>query len=98
MENSNKKTKIRDGWHVVNGWNVYVEDSYAVRGLSRDGQRPLYLYRPAHGGGLDRNYMYCVAGALCGKKTLHKLKVYNGEYVKLHGYKIRLDECLRTGV
>lgn len=44
------------------------------------------------------DYMYCVTGALCGKKTLHKLKVYDGEYVKLHGYKIRLDECFRTGV
>lgn len=44
------------------------------------------------------DYMFCVSGALNGKKTLHKLKVYNGEYVKLYGYKIRLDECFRTGV
>lgn len=54
MQNGNEKTKTRDGWHIVNGWNVYVEDGYAVRGLSRDGQRPLYLYTPAHGGGMDR--------------------------------------------
>ena len=54
MENGNKKMKTRDGWHIVNGWNVYVEDGYAVRGLSRDGQRPLYLYTPAHGSGMDR--------------------------------------------
>lgn len=44
------------------------------------------------------DYMFCVSGALSGKKTLHKLKVYSGEYVKLYGYKIRLDECYRTGV
>lgn len=54
MQNGNEKMEPRDGWHVVNGWNIYVEDGYAVRGLSRYGQRPLYLYQPAHGGGLDR--------------------------------------------
>lgn len=54
MKYGNEKMKIRDGWHVVNGRNVCVEDGYAVRGLSRDGQRPLYLYAPARGGGWDR--------------------------------------------
>lgn len=54
MKNGNKKMKTRDGWHIVNGWNVYVEDGDAVRGLSRDGQRPLYLYTPARDGGADR--------------------------------------------
>ena len=54
MKHGNEKMKIRDGWHVVNGWDVYVADGFAVRGLSRDGQRPLYLYTPARGGGLDR--------------------------------------------
>ena len=44
------------------------------------------------------DYMYCVSGAWYGEKTPHKLKVYGGEYVKLHGYKIHLDECIRTGV
>jgi hypothetical protein len=47
--------------------------------------------------GID-DYMHCVSGAWSGKKTPHRLKIYNGEYVKLHGYKIRLDECIRTGV
>lgn len=54
MKNSYEKTKTRDGWHIVNGWNVYIEDGYAVRGLSGDGTRTLYIYTPAHGGGLDR--------------------------------------------
>ena len=47
--------------------------------------------------GID-DYMYCVSGAWGGKKSYHKLKIYyddNGSYMKLHGYKIPLDECIR---
>lgn len=54
MKNGNEKMKIRDGWRVVNGWDVYVEDGFAVRGLSADGARTIYLYERARGGGLDR--------------------------------------------
>jgi hypothetical protein len=61
MRDMSKKTKIRDGWHIVNGWNVYVEDGYVVRGVSSDGKRPLYLYEAAHGG-LDRVYHVPFAG------------------------------------
>ncbi len=45
------------------------------------------------------DYIYCVSGAWSGKKSYHKLKVYTdnkGEsYLKLHGYKIPLNECIR---
>lgn len=44
------------------------------------------------------DYVYCVSGAWSGKKSYHKLKVYHGEedsYIKLHGYKIPLSECIR---
>lgn len=41
------------------------------------------------------DYLYAVSGAWCSKKSYHKLKIYNGEYVRLHGYKISLDECIR---
>lgn len=41
------------------------------------------------------DYIYCVSGAWGGTKGYHKLKVYNGEYIKLHGYKIPLNECIR---
>lgn len=45
------------------------------------------------------DYIYCVSGAWCSKKSYHKLKVYydrNGNnYLKLHGYKIPLNECIR---
>ena len=43
-------------------------------------------------------YIYCVSGAWTGKKSYHKLKVYydnNGGYLKLHGYKIPLSDCIR---
>ena len=43
--------------------------------------------------GID-DYLYAVSGARCNKKSYHKLKIYNGNYVKLHGYKIPLDECM----
>ena len=41
------------------------------------------------------DYMYAVSGAWSNEKSYHKLKIYNGNYVKLHGYKIPLDECIR---
>lgn len=40
------------------------------------------------------NYIYAVSGAWCSKKSYHKLKIYDGYYVKLHGYKIWLVECI----
>lgn len=48
--------------------------------------------------GID-DYIFCVSGAWTSKKSYHKLKVYtdnNGEsYMKLHGYKIPLSDCIR---
>ena len=48
--------------------------------------------------GID-DYIYCVSGAWTSKKSYHKLKLYtdnNGEsYMKLHGYKIPLSDCIR---
>lgn len=44
------------------------------------------------------DYIYCVAGAWTSKKSYHRLKVYydsKGSYIKLHGYRIPLDECIR---
>lgn len=45
---------VKDGWHKVYGYEVWVEDGWAVRGLSRDGCRPLYIYAVAKDGELDR--------------------------------------------
>lgn len=48
--------------------------------------------------GID-DYIYCVSGAWTSKKSYHKLKInYNkngNSYIRLHGYKIPLDECIR---
>lgn len=44
------------------------------------------------------DYIYCVSGAWTGKPKYHRLKIYysNGtEYIKLHGYSIPLNECIR---
>lgn len=45
------------------------------------------------------DYIYCVSGAWSAKKSYHKLKINcdkNGNsYIKLHGYKIPLSECIR---
>ena len=43
------------------------------------------------------DYIYCVANAWHGKKSYHRLKIYynNGGYVRLHGYKILLADCVR---
>lgn len=48
--------------------------------------------------GID-DYIYCVSGAWTSKKSYHKLKLYtdnNGNnYMKLHGYKVPLSDCIR---
>ena len=52
------------------------------------------------------DYMLCVSGAwgAKSKQKPHKLKIYypaNGKdssFVRLHGYKVPLDECIRMGV
>lgn len=46
--------------------------------------------------GID-DYIYCVSGAWTSKKGYHKLKVYNtatSSYVKLHGYRVSLNDCI----
>ena len=49
------------------------------------------------------NYIYCVSGAwgARSKRGYHKLKVYydnDGGYVRLHGYKIPLNDCIKMEV
>ena len=47
------------------------------------------------------DYLYCVSGAWGSttNKRYHKLKIYynpKGDYIRLHGYKIPLNECIRV--
>lgn len=47
------------------------------------------------------DYIYCTSGAWTGNKSYHKLKVHYGsknDFLKLHGYKIPLNECIRMSV
>ena len=47
------------------------------------------------------DYIYCVSGAWGSttNKRYHKLKIYyteKGGYIRLYGYRIPLDECIRV--
>ena len=49
------------------------------------------------------DYLYCVSGAwgAHSRRKYHKLKIQcdnNGGFVRLHGYKVPLNECIRMGV
>lgn len=48
------------------------------------------------------DYLYCTSGAWNGKKQYHKLKINystdGGAFVRLHGYRILLNECIRMGI
>lgn len=41
---------MKDGWHVIAGHDVYVEDGKVLRGLSTDKQRTVYPYRAVRDG------------------------------------------------
>lgn len=49
------------------------------------------------------DYLLCVSGAwgAKSKQKPHKLKICydnNGGFVRLHGYKVPMNECIRMGV
>ncbi len=49
------------------------------------------------------DYLYCVSGVWGAKsrQKCHRLKIYydnSGGFVRLHGYKVPLNECIRMGV
>lgn len=48
--------------------------------------------------GID-DHILCVSGAWGGRKTAHRVKVNYGkngaDYIRIHGYRIPLDECIR---
>lgn len=41
---------IRDGWHKVYGYDVYVLEGKVIRGTKRAGTLPAYPYRHINGG------------------------------------------------
>ena len=48
------------------------------------------------------NFLYCVSGAWGGQKGFHRLKIQEDRkgrsFVRLNGYKVPLDECIRMGI
>ena len=47
---SDKKVRVnmKNGWHIVSGYHVYVEDGFIIRGIVDKGtshERPAYVYR-----------------------------------------------------
>ncbi len=48
------------------------------------------------------DYLLCVSGAWNGKPKPHRLKIYTdhggNSFVRLHGYKIPLSDCIRCGI
>ena len=48
------------------------------------------------------NFLYCVSGAWGGPKSFHRLKIQEDRkgrsFVRLNGYKVPLDECIRMGI
>ena len=59
-------TNQKNGWKKVCGYDVYVEDGMVKRGITSDGQRPLYLYRKAKGGGWDSTSPMTIAAFRAG--------------------------------
>lgn len=47
-----KKT-VKDGWHKIAGYDVYVENGYIKRGTKDNGQLPAWPYRSGKDGGWD---------------------------------------------
>ena len=45
--------KIKDGWHVLMGYDVYVENSRVLYGVTSDGQQTIYPFRSVRTGGWD---------------------------------------------
>lgn len=44
---------IKDGWHKVAGWEVYVEDGKVIRGIHRGDAVSVYPYFYSRYGGWD---------------------------------------------
>ena len=42
--------KVKNGWHTISGYTVYVEDGKVLRGLSTDKQKAVFPYRAVKDG------------------------------------------------
>ena len=60
--------QIKDGWHIIQGYKVYVEDGKILRGILGEGnaQRTAYPYRKNPRGGWDSESGLTVAAFKAG--------------------------------
>ena len=64
-----KGDSMKDGWHVVRGLEVYIENGLVIRGIKTDsngGRVTAYLYRKARGGGWNKDEGMTVAALKAG--------------------------------
>ena len=64
-----KENSMKDGWHVVRGLEVYIENGLVIRGIKTDsngGRVTAYLYRKARGGGWNKDEGMTVAALKAG--------------------------------
>lgn len=59
---------MKDGWHVINGYNVYVEDGFIIRGVSHDQSKAVYVYRALKTGGYGKETKITPAAFRAGVK------------------------------
>ena len=57
---------MKDGWHTIMGYDVYVEDGKVLRGTKDKGQLPAYVYRACKRGGWELEYAVTVAAFRAG--------------------------------
>lgn len=46
---------MKDGWHKIYGYDVYIENNIVIRGTKANGTLPAYVYRACRAGGWDRD-------------------------------------------
>lgn len=61
---------MKDGWHVVCGYEVYVEDGKIVRGMKNHGSSKVaaYVYRRCKTGGWNISYQVTPSAFRSGYK------------------------------
>lgn len=64
------KRVVKDGWHTIMGYSVYVEDGRVLRGILGEGnaQRTAFPFRKSKSGGWDNDAGLSVDAFKAGMK------------------------------
>ncbi len=57
---------MKDGYHKICGYDVYVENDKVIRGTKANVTLPAYVYRSCKTGGWDREYNISVSAFRAG--------------------------------